>query len=257
MINVDPRALWVANSAFNGAGVVAAASAWSSVFDGKGKRLLWLAPALLISAWLETNFNFAFAGAASMSLPMYRHLAIDLAAFSGLALVFVFLRRKATIFTTRSAKSASSGTAGVGAAKAISNPQLREAMASLLNSADQADVTSLAEIYASDFLSVRVADEGGGLGSLTREQMLAFLAQAVKSASGKAGADGHAAVKTGETVIHHAEIDGDTAFVLMIRVKDLGNGWEPMFYTLIWKKQNGRWRLLREFVHQKTVPQWS
>jgi hypothetical protein len=50
---------------------------------------------------------------------------------------------------------------------------------------------------------------------------------------------------------------GDTGLVLMTRVKDLGNGWEPMFYNLVWKRQNGQWRLLREFVHQKSAPRWS
>ena len=63
--------------------------------------------------------------------------------------------------------------------------------------------------------------------------------------------------KLGETTIHHAELVGDTGLILMTRVKDLGNGWEPMFYNLLWKKQDGDWRLLREFVHQKSAPQWA
>ena len=27
-----------------------------------------------------------------------------------------------------------------------------------------------------------------------------------------------------------------------------------MFYTLVWKRDGGDWRLLREYVHQKSIP---
>jgi hypothetical protein len=43
-------------------------------------------------------------------------------------------------------------------------------------------------------------------------------------------------------------------FVLLTRIKDLGHGREPMFYTLVWKRHDGGWRLLREYVHQKSIP---
>ena len=49
---------------------------------------------------------------------------------------------------------------------------------------------------------------------------------------------------------------GNTALVLVTRVKDLGNGWEPLFYSLLWTRQDLTWRLSREFVHQRTVPNW-
>jgi hypothetical protein len=81
--------------------------------------LLWLVPAVLLSAWLETNLNASFAGAPAMTSGMYKHFAMDVVAFAGLALL------------------------------------------------------------------------------------------------------------------------------------------EPMFYSLVWKRQDGTWRLLREFVHQKSAPQWN
>jgi hypothetical protein len=255
MINVDARVLWVANSTCNAAGVLAAASAWASALERKTQRLFWLVPLVFLSAWLETNLNVAFAGTATMSGAMYKHFATDVVAFFALALVFVWIRRKTAVMKARPSGSASFASHGALDAKSIANPELRQAMENLLASADKADVASMAAIYDKDFLCVRAADEGG-LGRLTREQMQVFLDQAVKKA-GRGPASGHAAVQTRETTIHHAELIADTAYVLMTRVKDLGSGWEPMFYTLVWKKQVGGWRLLREFVHQKSTPKWS
>ena len=68
---------------------------------------------------------------------------------------------------------------------------------------------------APDFLCVRVADEGG-LAHLTREQMLGFLKQATSGAP-----HGHS-VPVKNSVVHHAEILGNTALVPITRVKDLG-----------------------------------
>ena len=70
----------------------------------------------------------------------------------------------------------------------------------------------------------------------------------------RAGGGGGHVIPTKETTIHHAEVIGDTGYVLLTRVKDLGHGWEPMFYSLVWRKHDGEWRLLREFVHQKSIP---
>ena len=250
MVNVDPRALWIANSAFNAAGVLSAAKAWGSFFDRKQKTLLWFVPAVLLSAWLETNFNEGFAGAAVMTSAMYKHFAMDMAAFTGLALVFVWARRKAAF---RKAGATQSGSRVRNATaidtKTIPDSELRQAVGHFLASADQADIAALGDIYDSDFLCVRVADDGGQA-NLSRQQMLSFLNQAVKTACNQPASTGHAAVQTRETTIHYADLTSDIAFVLMTRVKDLGNGWEPMFYNLVWKKQGGNWRLLREFVHQ-------
>jgi hypothetical protein len=81
--------------------------------------------------------------------------------------------------------------------------------------------------------------------------MLSFMRRAI---SGKAV--GHA-VPTKTSTIHHAEILGDSAIVLVTRMKDLGNGWEPLFYTLLWQRANSAWHLQREIVHQKSAPNWT
>jgi hypothetical protein len=125
---------------------------------------------------------------------------------------------------------------------------LRRAAGHFIESADKADVAAIAAVYDPEFTCVRVADEGG-FARLSREQMLGFFGRP----GGQAKAQGHA-IPTKETTIHHAEVIGDTGYVLLTRIKDLGHGWEPMFYTLVWKRSGGEWHLLREFVHQKSIP---
>ena len=256
MVNVDSQTIWLANSALNATGVVSAANAWSSLFDRRLTRLLWLAPIILLSAWLETHLNPAFAGAAAMNSAMYKHMALDLGVFAGVALLFVLWKRKPALGGSRSVKPRSViGNEIKIDTRAIANPELHRCMENFLNSADRGDVASLATLYDRDFLCVRVAD-GGGFVRLSREQMLSFLDRAVNAARGDSAQGGHPAVQTKETAVHFGEAHNDTAFVLMTRIKDLGSGWEPMFYSLVWKKRDGNWRLLREFVHQKTAPQW-
>jgi ketosteroid isomerase-like protein len=126
--------------------------------------------------------------------------------------------------------------------------ELRQAAERFVAAADKADAAAIAAAYDPEFTCVRVADEGG-FARLSREQMLGFFNRPAVKGQGQ----GHA-IPTKETTIHHAEAIGDTGFVLLTRVKDLGHGWEPMFYTLVWKRHDGQWRLLREYVHQKSIP---
>jgi len=258
MANVDPQILQVANSACNAAGVLMAAVAVAAIFQRKLSKLFWAVPAVLLSAWLETKLSPQFGESFSSDINAYRHMGVDVLAFSAIALVFVSLRLKIARRSAPTRPSRSQQPAGVGATNmdAIADPELRDTTARFLASADSADTATLAETYDRNFFCVRIADDGGFV-RLSREQMLNFLDHAVKDATSRAGRTGHAAVQTRETAIHHAEIIGDTALVLMTRVKNLGNGWEPMFYNLVWKKQNGHWRLLREFVHQKSTPNWT
>ena len=131
---------------------------------------------------------------------------------------------------------------------------LRDVVEHFIEAADHGDVATVAATYAQEFMCVRVADEGGFV-QLTREQMLAFWRNATSSpAASQLGAQSIPAQKT---TIHYAEVLGDTGFVLLTRIKNIGNGWEPMFYNLVWKRQAGNWRLLREFVHQKSIPKQS
>ncbi len=122
------------------------------------------------------------------------------------------------------------------------DPDLRQAVQRFLEAVDHGDAAAVRETYASDFLNVRVADDGGFV-QLKGPQILSML-----KSSAVAG------IPAKETTIHYADVAGDMGFVLITRVKDLGSGWEPMFYSLVWTRQDGHWKLMREFVHQRTSP---
>ena len=148
------------------------------------------------------------------------------------------------------------GSSGLLRMKAQGNidSSLRGAVEHFIEAADHGDVATVAATYSPEFMSVRVADEGGFV-QLTREQMLAFWRNATSNLP--AGQPGTQSIPTQKTTIHYAEALGDTGFVLLTRIKNIGNGWEPMFYNLVWKRQGSNWRLLREFVHQKSIPKQS
>jgi ketosteroid isomerase-like protein len=128
------------------------------------------------------------------------------------------------------------------------DPELQQVVEEFVKAVDTADIAAVAAAYRPEFLNVRVADDGGFV-RLSGPQILAML-KAPKSAA----TPGIKSIPTRETVIQHAEVVGDMGFVLMTRVKDLGNGWEPIYYSLVWQKGGGKWELLREFVHQRSVP---
>jgi hypothetical protein len=253
MLNVDSQACWAASAVFNGAGFVAALVAIETVLSRNSRayrRLLWLVPVILLSAWLESALNSDVARQVeSIRLSgLYRHMGGDLIAWPVLALAFLGLRRVVSL-GRRSGKpkaTASSTTAPTIPTRAggAVDGEMQNAVERFIAAVDGGDVASVTATYDPGFTCVRVADEGGFV-RLTREQMLSFF-----NRSG-----GHA-IPTKDTMIQHAEVIGDIGLILLTRVKDLGNGWEPMFYTLMWKKQDGAWRLLREFVHQRTAPRW-
>jgi ketosteroid isomerase-like protein len=129
------------------------------------------------------------------------------------------------------------------------NPELQRAVEQFAKAVDDGDVAAVAAAYSPEFLNVRVADDGGFV-ELNRDQILALL----KPETGRTA--GVNSIPTRNTIIHHAEVIGDMGFVLVTREKDLGTGWEPMYYSLVWRKRAGKWELLREFVHQRTVPKY-
>jgi Domain of unknown function (DUF4440) len=252
-VYVDSVACWTANALFNAAGFIAALSAWDVLLSHKYRRLLWLVPAILVSAWLEGAFN---SGVASQALEQgarlsaqYRRMGMDLMGWPVLGLAFVSLRRALPFGRPRSTISHSSRM--VIKAEGDSDAGLQGAVERFIEAADKADVAAVAALYDPAFACVRVADEGGFV-HLTREQMVAFW----QRAGGGSHRPGSHSVPTRETVLHHAEVVGDTGFVLLTRVKDLGSGWEPIYYSLVWTKQDSDWLLMREFVHQRTVPRW-
>jgi len=245
-VNGD-SALWILNSLLNAGGVLGAAHAWNTRYIDKYARLAWLVPAVLLAAWLAAFFGGPYVSQAISSLHVptaLRALATNLAAYAVLGLVFLLIRR-ASLKRKAAASSPDSQ-----APKSILDTGLRQAVESFLAAADSADTSRLAAAYAPDFLCVRVADAGGFV-QLTAEQMLSFLRRAT---SGQVV--GHA-VPTKDSTIHHAEVLDNSAIVLVTRTKDLGRGWEPIFYTLLWKNHGSSWRLQREIVHQKSVPNWT
>jgi hypothetical protein len=119
---------------------------------------------------------------------------------------------------------------------------LRHAAEQFIEAADHADSDTAASMYAPDFVNIRITDAGDVV-RLNREQLLSFFAR-----------PGGQHIPTKSSTIHHVEVTADSGFVLLTRIKDLGNGWEPMFYSLVWERQGDKWLLLREFVHQRSIP---
>lgn len=253
MVSVDPVACWAANALFNATGLVAALYAWDVARSRNDRRLLWLVPVVLVSAWLEGAFNtdvmrHAPAESARLSA-QHRRMAMDLIGWPALGLAFIWLRR-ALPFGRSKPQAPHSSTMEIRTNGKI-DAGLQGAVEHFIASADKADVAAVAALYDPAFACVRVADAGGFV-HLTREQMLSFWHRA----GGHSKPSGGHSVPTRETVLHHAEVIRDTGFVLLTRVKDLGSGWEPIYYNLVWQKQESGWLLLREFVHQRTVPRW-
>jgi ketosteroid isomerase-like protein len=123
-----------------------------------------------------------------------------------------------------------------------STVDLQRTIERFINAVDRSDTASIASMYDLDFANVRVADVGG-IVRLEREQILSIFSEK----------GGHH-TRTKSTTLHLLEVLGDTGFVLLTRVKDLGSGWEPMFYSLVWKRYGEKWLLWREFVHQRSMP---
>jgi len=239
--------LWFVSSLLNAGGVLTAAHAWNTRYIHKPARLAWLVPSILLSAWLAAFFGAPKVSQAitSLTVPIsVRAFGTNLIAYLVLGLVFLLIRR-VTLRRKTAAPSPKSHSA-----ESVSDATLRQTVESFLAAADSADADRLATAYSPDFLCVRVAD-AGGFARLTAEQMLSFLRRAT---SGKVVDH---AVPTKNSTIHHVEILGDSAIVLITRTKDLGNGWEPIFYTLLWRNENSAWHLQREIVHQKSIPNWA
>jgi hypothetical protein len=100
---------------------------------------------------------------------------------------------------------------------------LRQSVNAFMEASDKANIAVISAMYDPTFENVRVADQGGVI-SLSRAQILNILQM-----------PGRPVIPTQSTTIAHLEVIGDMGFVLLIRVKDLGNGWEPMFYSLVWR----------------------
>ncbi|MEP6465093.1 MAG: hypothetical protein ABJB05_02255 [Parafilimonas sp.] len=129
---------------------------------------------------------------------------------------------------------------------------LKKALLDFIAKTDSDKYDEIIPFYDSDFVSIRVVDAGQFI-KMDYAQMVYFW----KMQAGKqpmANTFNHKNISTESTTIHYIEILGDTGYVLLTRVKDFGNGPEPVFYSLIWINKNNKWYLLREIVHQRTLP---
>src|SRR5262245_21245580 len=93
--------------------------------------------------------------------------------------------------------------------------RLRQTLDHFIAAADKGDTKTIVAMYDREFTNVRVADDGGVV-RLTREQVLQIVERAAANT-----------FPTKETKIDHLEVVGDQGFVLLVRIKDLGQGWEP------------------------------
>jgi hypothetical protein len=125
---------------------------------------------------------------------------------------------------------------------AADTTSLRQSVTNFIEASDHGDVSTISSLYDSTFENIRITDQGNMV-TLSRAQILQLLQST-----------GRPSYPTQSTTIHRVEVTGALGFVLITRFKDLGNGWEPMFYNLIWTYSSGKWHLLREFVHQKSLP---
>ena len=120
------------------------------------------------------------------------------------------------------------------------NESLSASVLTFLEAGGNGDVGTVIGTYDPGFECIRVAD-GREPALLDRKELERIWTTP----------NGHS-VQTGDTILHHSEVLSDhTGVVLMTRWKNLGSGWAPMFYTLVWTRDGGEWRLLREFVFQR------
>ena len=245
-----PFAMSIVTTALNVAGIFAVVHLWVSYRRGARFRVAWLLPILVACAaleaafvthrvWLDQNNGIALGD-------VVRRSGLDLLIWPAIGLAFYNFRRLLAKRTTLKPPSAHPNPAGE---PANATPQsLEGAINRFIAAADAGEVAVIAATYSADFTCVRVADNGG-FARLSGEQMLAFWGSPTKPGTGQKHS-----LPTRSTAIHHAEIMGDTGLALLTRVKDFGQGWEPVFYTLLWQLESDRWRLVRELVHQRTVP---
>lgn len=128
---------------------------------------------------------------------------------------------------------------------------LKKALADYMEKVDSGKFAEVIPYYDSNFLSIRVVDAGQFIKMDYRQMVYFWKMQLNKQTANSFNLQ---SIVTKKTTIHYIEVLGDTAYVLLTRIKDLGNGPEPMFYNLIWINKNNKWYLLREIVHQRTMP---
>lgn len=129
---------------------------------------------------------------------------------------------------------------------------LKRAFLNFTSKVDSGKYSEAIPYYDTNFLSIRVVDAGQFIRMGYKQMVRFWNLQSEKQLP--ANTFRHQAIITQRTTIHYMEVLGDTGYILLTRIKDLGNGPEPMFYNLIWIRKKDKWYLLREIVHQRTMP---
>ena len=248
-----PFALPFLTTALTIAGIFVAVHAWISFRAKATVRLSWLLPLFFVSAVLEAalighRIFIAQDGAVALDT-IVRRTGLNLLIWPVIGLTFYQLRMS---LAKRRGSVPCANSRALPESPAATAESLRAAIQRFIAAADGGEVAVIAATYSADFACVRVADDGG-FARLSGEQMLAFWKPRASGPSAGASPASHA-IPTRSTAIHHSEVMGNQGLALITRVKDFGSGWEPVFYTLLWRHENGQWRFVRELVHQRTVP---
>lgn len=139
----------------------------------------------------------------------------------------------------------------IGETTHLDSNSLKIALTGYMEKVDSGKYAEVIPYYDSNFLSIRVVDAGQFI-KMDYKQMVYFWKMQLNKQTDNSF--NQRSIVTQKTTIHYLEVLGDKAYVLLTRIKDLGNGPEPMFYNLIWIVKNNRWYLFREIVHQHTIP---
>lgn len=248
MSDNTPFGLSIITTVLNVAGIFAAVHLWVSYRIGARFRAAWLLPVFLACAGLEAAFVthrlwLDYDNGVALS-EIARRSGLDLLVWPAIGLTCYNFRR--LLAKRAPAKPRSSSQPSRHEIASATTSSLEAAIDRFIAAADGCETAVIAATYAPDFTCVRVADDGG-FARLSGEQMLAFWDKTT-------AVDRKHALPTRTTTIHHLEIMGNTGLALLTRIKDFGHGWEPVFYTLLWRLEPARWQLVRELVHQRNVP---
>jgi hypothetical protein len=248
-----PFALPVLTTALTIAGIFVAVHAWISFRAKATVSLSWLLPLFFAGAVLEAaliSHRIFIVQDGTVALDtIVRRTGLNLLIWPVIGLTCYQLRMR---LAKRPVRVPSADPRALPEPTGATTESLQAAIQRFIAAADGGEVAVIAGTYSADFACIRVADDGG-FARLSAEQMLAFWKPRASGPSTGAGPASHT-IPTRSTVIHHSEVMGNQGLALITRVKDFGSGWEPVFYTLLWRHENSEWRFVRELVHQRTVP---
>lgn len=117
--------------------------------------------------------------------------------------------------------------------------ELVEMTKRLIRHGTRYDVEALDAIYADDLLIYRLDDRGEAL-TLDKQANMAFF-------TGKR--DAGAPPLDDATEFLHASQSDDVGMVVVKRTMQLGDRPENLFFTLIWRRHDKTWKVIRESVY--------